>query len=311
MGETTVAVMRSTLAFLAGILVGFLLAWTGGPAGMERADQWWTALRTEASARIPSLPDGLAVLDRFFRPGSPDAWMLRRPVTRVVRMASSDLVLALPEPAGPGAPGEAAPVVTDSFAMPEDAEDASGPSSSGPVKADAPARNATGAEPVAKGPAVPAVIQKDSRSDKGSESPVRALDPKREYARALKSYEDGRHAQAREQFTAFLNAFPRHPLVPNALYWRGETWYAQARYDRAAENFAQVVREYPRHAKSPDALLKLAYAAMRQGRIDEAGGHLQNLETRYPDSPASRLGRQARSRLQGQNDATGLVMARG
>lgn len=71
------------------------------------------------------------------------------------------------------------------------------------------------------------------------------------------------------------------------------------------------MREHPGHAKSPDALLKLAYSAMRQGLPDQAGVYLLQLESRYPDSPASRLGRQARSRLQGDNSSGGTVLARG
>lgn len=307
--------MRSTLAFLAGILVGFLLAGTGGPADVERVDAWWTALRTEAAARMPigldSVSEGLAVFDRLSRQPSPDAWMMRRPVHRFLRMTRSDMIVALPEPFGSGSLGAVAPVLTLSSPEPKEAEDSSSPSPLRSVKTDVPAQNATDAEPETGVLASPALAQKSSGPKNDSVSAVRAADPKKEYARALKSYEDGRHAEARERFTAFLKAFPGHPLVPNALYWRGETWYAQARYDRAAENFAQVVREYPRHAKSPDALLKLAYAAMRQGRLEEAAGHLQKLEKRYPDSPASRLGRQARSRLQGQSGAPGLVMARG
>jgi tol-pal system protein YbgF len=307
--------MRSTLAFLAGILVGFLLAWTSGPAGMERVGAWWTALRTEVSARMPagldSVSGGLAVFDRFSRQSSPDAWMIRRPVHRFVRMIRSDMIVALPEPFGPGSLGEAAPALTVLSAVSKGAEDSPSPSPLRSVKADAPAQNATDAAPEAGVMSSPAPTLKSSGSKKDSMSPVRAADPKKDYARALKSYEDGRHAEARERFTAFLSAFPGHPLAPNALYWSGETWYAQARYDRAAENFAQVVQNYPRHAKSPDALLKLAYSAMRQGRLEQAGVYLRQLESRYPDSPASRLGRQARSRLQGQSGSKGVVLARG
>ncbi|MDY0228139.1 MAG: tol-pal system protein YbgF, partial [Desulfomicrobium apsheronum] len=135
--------------------------------------------------------------------------------------------------------------------------------------------------------------------------------PDEDYARALKSYQDGRHAPAREQFAAFMRKFPRHRLIPNALYWTGETWYAQGRYDRAMEFFARVVRDHPRHAKSADALLKLAYSELRQGRPAQAGVYLQQLESRYPDSPASRLGRQARGRIQGCNEPNAVALARG
>lgn len=137
------------------------------------------------------------------------------------------------------------------------------------------------------------------------------LVPDQAYARALKAYEDGRHQEARRLFTAFLRDFPGHGLAPNAVYWTGETWYAQARYDKAAEAFARVLQDYPRHAKSPDALLKLAYVAMRQGRPDEARQYLDQLQARYPGSGASRLGRQARGRLEGRNRSGTMVATHG
>ncbi|PKN31730.1 MAG: tol-pal system protein YbgF, partial [Deltaproteobacteria bacterium HGW-Deltaproteobacteria-20] len=114
-----------------------------------------------------------------------------------------------------------------------------------------------------------------------------------------------------ELFAAFMQDYPRHKLLPNALYWTGEAWYAQARYDRAMEFFTRVVQDHPRHAKSADALLKLAYSALRQGQPGQAGVYLQQLEARYPDSPASRLGRQARSRMQGCNEPKAVALARG
>jgi tol-pal system protein YbgF len=148
-------------------------------------------------------------------------------------------------------------------------------------------------------------VAKPNFEKKDRHSPLAAYDL------ALGSYQSGLHEQARERFAAFLKRWPGHALAPNALYWSGETWYARGRYDLAAKFFAQVVRDYPRHAKSPDALLKLAYSAMRQGRLKQAGSYLRDLEARYPTSPASRLGRQARIRLQGQNGAARVVFVHG
>jgi tol-pal system protein YbgF len=132
-----------------------------------------------------------------------------------------------------------------------------------------------------------------------------------EYARALKSYEAGRFDLAREEFARFMAAHPGHSLVPNAIYWTGETWYSQGRLERAVQAFARVLREHPRHAKSPDALLKLAYTALRQGQTGQARVYLDQLQTRYPESRASRLGREARSRLQGDNGPALAVAIRG
>jgi tol-pal system protein YbgF len=311
--------MRSTLAFLAGILVGFLLAGTSGPAGMERVGAWWTALRTEMSARMPAglepLQGVLAVFGRASENRS-SVSILRRPVSRSLRMARSDRILALPEVAASDTPTATAPVVAVSNVVQTEAENTPtvSPSLSGSAKALDLANNASDSVPELSALAGPLSVPETQASPgpkRGSEGKAWAATPKGDYAQALKNYQEGRFVLAREQFSAFLSAFPGHPLAPNALYWSGETWYAQARYDRAAEKFAQVVQNYPRHAKSPDALLKLAYSAMRQGRLEQAGVYLRQLESRYPDSPASRLGRQARSRLQGQSGSKGVVLARG
>jgi tol-pal system protein YbgF len=309
--------MRSTLAFAAGIIVGFLLAWASGPAITQRVSDWSALLRTAVPGPMRIGLESLqGKLSPVIGPSEklPSAAILRRPVTRSVRMTRSNLILALPSFIATNA---TAPVAAVPEAAQTDADNgpiASSPSLTGSVKAEALAENASDALPGPASLAEPVSVSASPASSgakKGSKNKAHAVTPEGDYARALKSYQSGRHALAREQFAAFLQAFPGHSLVPNALYWSGETWYAQAHYDHAAKFFAQVVQDHPRHSKSPDALLKLGYSAMRQGLLDQAGVYLRQLETRYPDSPASRLGRQAQGRLQGQNSSKGVVLARG
>lgn len=293
--------MRSTLAFVAGILVGFLLAWAGGPAVTQRVGEWSALPGTEIfrrmSAGLDSPQGGLTVGGKPTAQLSPVV-LLRRPVTRTLRMTASGPVIALQDP---GLPVSAAGL--DGSAVPDSVPDSVPPvPQPGPAGADAQvtALGAPDPEPAAK-----------ASADRKAKAVAPAGTAAQVYARALENYRQGRFAPAREEFALFLESFPGHHLAPNALYWSGETWYAQARYDRAAEYFSRVVRDHPRHAKSPDALLKLAYSATRQGRLEQAAGYLRQLESRYPDSPASRLGRQAKSRLHGQNGSAGTVLARG
>lgn len=290
--------MRSMPAFAAGILVGFLLAWAGGPAVRLVALHWPAAERVTAPdglrAGLQSLRGRLtAVLRPSDSPSSAMTW--RKPVSRSVRMARSDTVIALPVP---GLPGHAAHV--DGHAAPEAA-----PALLGSVPEPAPdavrPRTAQGFASAAS----------DVRPAGKAKAPARTGNAAQAYARALDDYRAGRHAQARQGFAALMDAYPGHSLLPNALYWTGETWYAQARYERAADFFAQVVRDHPRHAKSPDALLKLAYSALRRGQPDQAGAYLRQLEAGYPDSAASRLGRQTRARLQGPSGCVAVAPTRG
>jgi tol-pal system protein YbgF len=316
--------MRLTLAFLAGLLAGFLLAWTSGPALTRLASQWQADAPMETWLRIRSAftlpPGGLAAAD-----SEPSfSFRLLRPVTLTLRMAVSRPALpplsAASNAATLAASGDKTETLLSSVnasaaadALSAAAFNGTGVSLTEASGAAAPERKVTDAEPgaelvaarPAQGESRPATEAKPDSGEKDRRSPQEVYDL------ALGNYQSGRHELAREGFAAFLKRWPRHALAPNALYWSGETWYARGRYDRAAKFFAQVVRDYPRHAKSPDALLKQAYSAMRQGRLEQAGSYLRDLEARYPDSPASRLGRQARIRLQGQNGTARVVLVHG
>ena len=333
--------MRSTLAFVIGMLVGILLSWASGPVLMHFARDWpgprLMDMPASIVAGLKTLQDGRAPV------GRPSAFVLRGPVTRKLRMARSDVILGR-EPAIPSNatvarfsvvphthPASSTDVVNASADSDSNSSAASGPGSVHVAKsahessASRPDIFQTG--PGASGPEVSARDVSPAKvADPGASAPGQAsgvspgalkkkaapeTSPDEDYARALKNYQDGRHASARELFAVFMRKFPRHRLIPNALYWTGETWYAQGRYDRAMEFFARVVRDHPRHAKSADALLKLAYSELRQGRPAQAGVYLRQLETRYPDSPASRLGRQARGRIQGCNEPKAVALARG
>ena len=289
--------MKTVLAFGAGVLVGVLLAFAAGlyvhpgqPARIaaEKALAGLFAVMRAVPARMSAALDAVT---------APKPVVLRRPVARVLRMTRTGVVLIhtiLPDETKAAArpiPDERRQ--TASLPAPE-AAPAAGP------------ETPRGPEP-AQSPATPASLAEGGMPPKAA---VKA-GPESVYAQALKAYEAGRHEEARKRFAAFLKAFPGHALAPNALYWTGETWYDQGRYDLATQAFARVLQEHPRHAKSPDALLKMAYAAMRQGRRDAARMYLDQLDARYPGSGASRLGRQARGRLQGSGESGIMVAVHG
>lgn len=289
--------MKTVLAFGAGMIVGALLAFAAGlyvhpgqpgRIAAEKALSGLYVVMRAVPARMSAALDAVT---------APKPVGLRRPVVRVLRMTRTGVVL-VHHILSDEAMAAARPISDErrraaSLPAPE-AVPAAGPAI--PHGAD-----------TSPSPATPASRIKDRTPPKDA-----AKDgPDRVYAQALKAYEAGRHAEARQRFAAFLQAFPGHALTPNALYWTGEAWYDQGRYDLAADAFARVVREHPRHAKSPDALLKMAYAAMRQGRRDAARMYLDQLDARYPGSGASRLGRQARGRLQGSGDSGAMVALHG
>ena len=318
--------MKPLRAFAAGMLVGALATFgvclalqPGHPAAVRSGLATLAAAAREAAGRLVAAVD--------FAP-SPRFWTLRRPVDGRLRMRRTGVVLThriLPEtPLAasnrqipfPGhsdlsvnsstSPEAVAPVPPSIEPSAQSALSA-GPDMPAAASPDQPGAAAVPAV-VASAPAAP---EPREPSPKAAATGAPAQSPDRAYARALQAYEAGRQEEARGLFAAFLDDFPGHELAPNAVYWTGEAWYDQARYDKAAEAFARVLREYPRHPKSPDALLKLAYTAMRQGRPDAARQYLDQLQARYPGSGASRLGRQARGRLQGRNSSGTMVATHG
>lgn len=289
--------MKSLLAFAAGMLVGILatLGWSLAPhADLATPVDMGRDVAGLAAAVRNAAGELAAKLDPAL-PEPPREWALRRPVLRNLRMARSGVVLL-------------------HRILPETTADVAGSASSPTPPAEAAPASLSAAAGVA--PGVRPEVPQDSRAPAPVKVQTSSGKPPAEtagrvYARALHAYEDKRHEEARRLFAAFLDDFPGHALTPNALYWTGETWYDQARYDKAAEAFARVLKDHPRHSKSPDALLKMAYSAMRQGRTEQAREYLDQLLTRYPGSDASRLGRQARGRLQGSGRPGTMVATHG
>ena len=323
--------MKPAWIFVTGMLAGILLS--SGAGVLFRQPVHSGGAVPDPTLMPVGIPAGLQELGRdaagLLRGlCQPAPVVLRQPVTGSLRMVKSGVVLtqslpfttqladsSVPAPQVDAA-APASPLAADA---PGDALSAAPAHEVVPVTSDesVPAAGPAAVAPPA-GPAGTSAVAKAGVAE-GAFSPTKAetkrsvpaQGPDEAYARALRDYEGGRHAQARERFAAFIQAFPQHRLVANALYWTGETWYAQSRYAQAAEAFARVQREHPGHAKSPDALLKLAYAALRQGDAIKARSYLDQLDARYPNSPASRLGRQARARLQGSNETGTLVAGRG
>ena len=105
-------------------------------------------------------------------------------------------------------------------------------------------QNAPATQPEAGAPAeiVPAISNGNDRTD---------------YDAALKSLRGGDYVKSSRSFKAFIERWPKSPLIPNARYWLGESYYATGNYEMAAQQFKQVVDTYPTHPKAADAAVKL------------------------------------------------------
>ena len=116
--------------------------------------------------------------------------------------------------------------------------------------------------------------------------------PQQLYKRALDLTLAGKPMQARPMFQEFLQKFPKHEMVPNALYWLGETYYAEKDYPQAILAFKDVSTKYPDHDKTSASLLKIGMSYRNVGDVDNAIFYLRTLVDEHPESEPARLARQ-------------------
>lgn len=114
------------------------------------------------------------------------------------------------------------------------------------------------------------------------------------YQGALQQYRRGSVIVARRAFLGFLEAYPGHPLVPDAVYYVGET-YEMAAPDSAEARFDELLRRFPESRRAPGALYKIGLMAERRGDRTKARTSYQQLMQRYPRSEEADL---ARGRLE-------------
>lgn len=112
------------------------------------------------------------------------------------------------------------------------------------------------------------------------------------YAAAKTHYDQGRMAEARKGFKAFLEAYPKSSVADNAQFWIGETLYQQKDYDRAILEYQKVIENYPKENKVPAAMLKQAFAFQKIKDLDIAKQILKELSQKYPSSNEGKIAAQ-------------------
>ena len=109
-----------------------------------------------------------------------------------------------------------------------------------------------------------------------------------DYQAAFEFLKQGRYAEARQGFTAFLAAHPGHELTENARYWLGEAYYVERQYEPALAAFEAVIREHPQGRKLGDAMLKTGYCLHELKRDAEARQWLERVVREQLGTPAAR-----------------------
>ena len=122
---------------------------------------------------------------------------------------------------------------------------------------------------------------------KGTKKTESASSPEALYNEAQNLFIAGRLPESAEQFTDFVERYPRHSLADNAQYWIGEVYYSQKDYQKAAIEFKKVIDNYPNENKAPDALLKAGFSYIELNNNEKAIEALKMVVEQYPASEAA------------------------
>jgi tol-pal system protein YbgF len=115
---------------------------------------------------------------------------------------------------------------------------------------------------------------------------------KRSYDEAIGLMAKGDFIRAGELFSQFLRRHPSSGYTGWVRFWWGQALMGQREYRAAIASFRALVNELPNHPKAPEAMLALASSQVELKDRASARKSLEELLRLYPDSDASKLGRQ-------------------
>ena len=117
------------------------------------------------------------------------------------------------------------------------------------------------------------------------------------YNLAYETFKQGQFDKAREQFSSFLEKFPKGKYSDNARFWIGECYYRKNEYEEAILEYERVKSEYPSGDKVPSALFKQALSFLKLDKKDEARIIFKDLVFHYPQSEQAGMAREQLERL--------------
>ena len=112
----------------------------------------------------------------------------------------------------------------------------------------------------------------------------------RMFEQAKAQFDSRRYQQALEQFTDYLQKFPKHRLAPEATFRLADAYFNlhernfQAYYPEAMRNYQKGIDLYPESDQVPWALLMMGRAAMLGGEPFKAAGYFEVVIQDYPKS---------------------------
>ena len=135
----------------------------------------------------------------------------------------------------------------------------------------------------------------DSARPTDPAAPPPAASAEQMYVGALQQYQRGSPGVARRAFLEFLQQYPTHPNVPDAMYWVAESFEVELP-DTAIARFQELHAKFPQSRRAPTALYKIGYVLETVKKsAAQARAAYQRLVTEYPRSEDADL---ARARLE-------------
>ena len=91
-------------------------------------------------------------------------------------------------------------------------------------------------------------------------------------------------------FREYLLKYRNGKFADNSMFWIGEAYWVTQDFEKAIVEYVQLTDTYPQSQKSSHALLKIGYCYEKLGKIAEATAALEDLQQKFPNSTAARLG---------------------
>jgi len=120
----------------------------------------------------------------------------------------------------------------------------------------------------------------------------RGFDADHVWAEAVRTLNEGRHAEAETDFLAFVAAYPDHNAADNALYLAGLVREVRGDCAGALPLFESVPQRYPASDAVNEAQLERGRCLAILGRTQEAKLVLEQLSKEHPDAPEAAQSRQ-------------------
>jgi len=109
------------------------------------------------------------------------------------------------------------------------------------------------------------------------------------YREAFELLKIGNYEAAINGFKGYIKFNPDGEFADNSQYWLGEAYYVLRDYEQAISEYEKVVVNYEDSKKASHAQLKIGYCYERLGQVDKAIEFLRLVESKFPNTAASRL----------------------